>query len=246
MGRTWHRVPGQLPRDASPTASHPHVPANRGVATPAATVNAGPEEPVIVAFGSLGHEGFYQGFYRLWSDGTIEVRMLNFSSTEAVQCFDNSLIRDFDCNAGDRPGDTGWLTLPDPPGGGIGTFATFPTVRNCAITSNTAGTFGGGIGMQNETLILVDTEICGNTAKVEPQIGGTGEVIDEGGNVIIESCGEPGCLGDLDLNGLVDGADLGAMFLFWGTAVAEADLDGDGSVGPADLGLLLISWGPCP
>jgi hypothetical protein len=46
---------------------------------------------------------------------------------------------------------------------------------------------------------------------------------------------------DIDGNGIVDGADLGALLSSWGTAVN--DLTGDGNVDGADLGALLSDWG---
>lgn len=61
--------------------------------------------------------------------------------------------------------------------------------------------------------------------------------------------GAPTCVtglcGDIDANGVVDGADLGALLATWGTTSASADLDADGSVGGGDLGILLANWGPC-
>lgn len=51
-----------------------------------------------------------------------------------------------------------------------------------------------------------------------------------------------------DLNGddVVNGADMGTLFAFWGRCPScAADLNGDGNVDSADLGLLFISWGPC-
>jgi hypothetical protein len=55
------------------------------------------------------------------------------------------------------------------------------------------------------------------------------------------------CPADLDLNGAVDGADLGLMLGLWGNPdpVLPADLNGDGIVDGADLGLLLGAWGMC-
>jgi subtilisin family serine protease len=51
-------------------------------------------------------------------------------------------------------------------------------------------------------------------------------------------------LADLTLDGVVDGADLGALLAQWGPcAMCAADLDGDGLVGGADLGALLAAWG---
>ena len=51
----------------------------------------------------------------------------------------------------------------------------------------------------------------------------------------------PAAFGDLDGNGLVNGADLGLMLGAWGTA-GPGDLNGDGIVNGADLGLLLGAW----
>ena len=48
-------------------------------------------------------------------------------------------------------------------------------------------------------------------------------------------------LGDLDNNGRVDGADLGALLGAWGTS-GPGDLNGDGVVNGGDLGLLLGAW----
>jgi hypothetical protein len=46
-------------------------------------------------------------------------------------------------------------------------------------------------------------------------------------------------------DGLVDGADLGALVGNWGGS-GSGDLDGSGVVDGADLGLLLSAWGACP
>jgi hypothetical protein len=56
------------------------------------------------------------------------------------------------------------------------------------------------------------------------------------------------CIGDLYVNGRVDGADLGIMLSEWGpvTPTTVADLDRNGVVSGADLGILLGRWGPCP
>lgn len=56
------------------------------------------------------------------------------------------------------------------------------------------------------------------------------------------------CTGDLNLDGAVNGADLGALLGQWGTDgdSTGADLDGNGVVSGSDLGLLLGAWGACP
>jgi len=61
------------------------------------------------------------------------------------------------------------------------------------------------------------------------------------------SCNDGGLFGDLNGDGLVDGADLGVLLGAWGPCPAEepcpADLDGDGVIAGGDLGLLLGAWG---
>lgn len=55
-----------------------------------------------------------------------------------------------------------------------------------------------------------------------------------------------GCVGDINADGLVDGADLGMLLGMWDSAGGAADFDASGTVDGADLGLLLGGWGECP
>ena len=92
--------------------------ANRAQAVPSVVVTAGPDEPVIVAFGSLS--GTYGlSFYRLWSDHRIEVRLTDSGGTSAsnVLCNNRPLIHTGCSNNDPVLLDTGWLELPPPPGG---------------------------------------------------------------------------------------------------------------------------------
>jgi len=52
---------------------------------------------------------------------------------------------------------------------------------------------------------------------------------------------EPGIVGDLNGDGVVDGADLGILLENWGGS-GLGDLNGDGVVNGADLGILLENW----
>jgi hypothetical protein len=78
-------------------------------------------------------------------------------------------------------------------------------------------------------------------------------LLDTNGNNIPDCCeqGNPCSLCsacDLNPNGIVDGADLGALLAFWGPvspAFPRADINRDGVVNGADLGILLANWGPC-
>ena len=57
------------------------------------------------------------------------------------------------------------------------------------------------------------------------------------------------CLGDITLDGVVSGEDLGALLSEWGQCTTEncaSDINDDGNVNGADIGLLISSWGQCP
>jgi len=56
------------------------------------------------------------------------------------------------------------------------------------------------------------------------------------------SIGIPTGCGDLNGDGITNGADLGLLLAAWGTNSAAADLDHDGTVNGADLGILLSCW----
>jgi hypothetical protein len=64
-------------------------------------------------------------------------------------------------------------------------------------------------------------------------------------DVTVEPVAPPDpCPADLNDDGAVDGADLGALLASWGQP-GPADLDGNGVVDGVDLGSLLAAWGPC-
>jgi len=72
-----------------------------------------------------------------------------------------------------------------------------------------------------------------------------GLVTDVNGNSVPDLCD---CLGDVDGDALVNGADIGAVLAAWGLASrnASTDTNRDGAVDGADLGVVLSQWGPCP
>ena len=61
--------------------------------------------------------------------------------------------------------------------------------------------------------------------------------------VVSNGGGGNSCPADLNLDGVVDSADLGALLSAWGTP--EADLDGNGDTDSSDLGIVLSGWGQC-
>jgi hypothetical protein len=52
-------------------------------------------------------------------------------------------------------------------------------------------------------------------------------------------------IGDLNADGVVDGADLAIVLSNWGVSICDADLNASGLVDGLDLGALLGSWGLC-
>ena len=55
------------------------------------------------------------------------------------------------------------------------------------------------------------------------------------------------CVGDINEDGKVDGADLGVLIGSWGVcAGCPADFNGDNTVNGADLGVMIGAWGVCP
>ncbi|MGA0420125.1 MAG: dockerin type I domain-containing protein [Phycisphaerales bacterium] len=57
-----------------------------------------------------------------------------------------------------------------------------------------------------------------------------------------DGCDGGGIPGDLNADGVVNGADLTILAAAWGTADPIADLDGNGTVDGADLSILLSNW----
>jgi polyhydroxybutyrate depolymerase len=55
---------------------------------------------------------------------------------------------------------------------------------------------------------------------------------------------KPSCLGDLDGDDVVDGADIGLLLSTWDVA-GIGDINSDGTTDGADLGLLIAAWGAC-
>ena len=101
---------------------------------------------------------------------------------------------------------------------------------DCTITDNVSVLIGGGLWITSGR--YSNSTICNN----EPS-NIDGAWVDLGGN---DYCGD--LLGDINNDGLVDGADLGKLLAQWDTFGPESDLNNDFHVDGTDLGLLLGSW----
>jgi|LauGreDrversion4_2_1035121.scaffolds.fasta_scaffold237170_1 hypothetical protein len=93
-----------------------------------------------------------------------------------------------------------------------------------------------------------------NPSQADCNSDGTGDACDlaagapdVNGNGVPDFCE---CLGDIFVDGRIDGGDLGVLLANWGTVnggtgSVRSDLDANGVVNGADLGILLYGWGPC-
>ncbi len=148
--------------------------------------------------------------------------------------------------------------------------------EGCNITDNFAENLGGGVFIKNlgtEPVAYVDCRIKANAAprgsgifdtrcpafdgvvvcgnEIEPQIdAGDGCTVPESGGCLVTEC----CEGDLDCNGVVDGADLARLLGDWGLCNGcIGDLAGagddqkvaNGRVDGQDLTIILGGWGLC-
>jgi hypothetical protein len=115
------------------------------------------------------------------------------------------------------------------------------TGTDCGVfsrrTSIPAATFNAAIGAgTNVTFTLVPTSGVTNACSYS-----------ESRVVVRYRSAPPPCLGDLDGDRSVGGADLGALLGSWGSCAAcPADLNRDGQVNGADIGAMLGAWGTCP
>lgn len=103
----------------------------------------------------------------------------------------------------------------------------------------TLGTLGGPI-RQGQPCLIEDPDNPWDPNDPPPTPGFDGDRYVA--TLTISACAHPA---DLNGDGTVDGADLGALLGQWGlTGSHPADLNGDSIVDGADLGALLGAWGP--
>ena len=132
------------------------------------------------------------------------------------------------------------------------------TLNGCSFTANASNYYGGALfvtgGSNPGRVNLQSTRICGNTAPNGPQIGmTTGAIV----NMDAYSCVSNACKNctvalpcpaDLNLDRVVNAADLSVMLSDWGSCKSNCpgDLNTDGVVDAADLSVMLSTWGACP
>jgi hypothetical protein len=136
---------------------------------------------------------------------------------------------------------------------GAGTMASIAyNDDNCACSSGCAGAYSSGLNATNTGLPLTQELVAGQTYHlVIGSFSSTSGPVS--GSLVIDGPTQPppSCLGDLNLDGVVNGADLGLLLGAWGACPGDVpgclgDLNIDGVVNGADLGLMLGAWGACP
>lgn len=124
-------------------------------------------------------------------------------------------------------------------GGAITNFSVSPEIIECTFRDNDASRGSAIMSWNASQPRILDTLVCANTSS---QIYGPYE--DLGGNTITTNCSSE-CVGDVNDDGLVDGADLNGLLGDWGQKGSSSDLDGNGLIDGEDLLIILGAWGPC-
>ncbi len=127
----------------------------------------------------------------------------------------------------------------------------------CEVVVNTGGLIALGTFIYSTGEQQVDLgETISLSAPFESQVedvqaedlDGDGDVeliiVARGGIAIFDSIVADLSPGDIDLNGVVNGADLAQLMMAWGLSESTADLNGDGFVDGNDLAQLLANWNP--
>jgi hypothetical protein len=123
-----------------------------------------------------------------------------------------------------------------------------------AIVSNSSicgylqpvGNFGGEISIV-DCVVSATCEDCNHDGIDDAEQIASGRVPDINHNNIPDTCE---CIGDIYVDSIVNGGDLGVLLAYWGPTTNAAasiacDHNVDGVVNGSDLGILLAYWGPC-
>jgi formylglycine-generating enzyme required for sulfatase activity len=126
-------------------------------------------------------------------------------------------------------------------GRGCGRSSRWNDWLNCASVQSS----GCDVGVWN--YIIEWSADCNNDGTVDYGQILRGELPDINHNGTLDTCE---CIGDIYVDGVINGADLGALLAYWGPTTNAAasiacDLNVDGVVNGSDLGILLAYWGLC-
>jgi hypothetical protein len=178
---------------------------------------------------------FYGDFYGLLADGRVQLRL---SSCDPKSFFEIDSVHPQNI-VPVTPGVTLGLYTPiaDQDEDGIADH-----VDNCPLTENPLqdnsdhDNFGDAC---DQAVVDCDQDNLEDALAIA-----SGRVTDVNVNGVPDLCD---CLGDVNGDYVVDGADIGAVLAAWGSTPRDARVDPnrDESVDGADLGFVLSQWGPC-
>jgi hypothetical protein len=154
--------------------------------------------------------------------------------------------------------------------GGLKVVNGFVDVLDCVITANSAQT-GGGVQYSETIGQATELNFVGSTVRLNSALfgggfwsspDGTGPFL--GTSIVCDNTPDNFfgpytdlgdneicvCVGDLNLDGRVNGTDLGLFLVYAGSdcepgASCPGDLNNDGEISGADLGIMLGNWGLC-
>jgi hypothetical protein len=155
-------------------------------------------------------------------------------------------------------------------GGGIKVVDGFVDLLECSIQANNGAT-GGGVMYYETPGTETELHFVGSTARLNSAEFGGGFWSSPNGNgpflgtsVVCDNTPDNFfgpytdlgdneicvCVGDLNLDGQVNGTDLGLFLVYAGSdcepgASCPGDLNNDGEISGADLGIMLGNWGLC-
>ena len=112
----------------------------------------------------------------------------------------------------------------------------------CTVPADLSGVTQIAAGVYHTVVLVTFTDCNANGQRDSYEIG-KNLAADTNANSRIDSCDMAD--GDLDLNGVIDTADLSLLILNFGPCQGcPDDFDGDGDVTTADIALLLLNFGP--
>jgi len=217
---------------------------------PGVPYSVGPD-PVALATGDLNGDGFPEIVTAHAGDGTISLLVNRGDGT-----FEPAIALD----AGGAPTALALIDLDNDPGSDLDIALIVDNARVPSLTVFRNDTTDGFLVLvpifEAQSVFGIPAALAGGNADGEGPDdlilagAGVGGGVAQGvlpGAISVQISKPIGCLGAINGDGVVNGADLAILLGAWGpNPGSPSDLNGDGVVDGVDLSILLSAWGPCP